>query len=109
MKPEVFGDIKKATELNKEQSSLKEAYDVYQQYKKILIDCGRAAEALWSLETNSKIQMLPPTLSGGGWLSCVEEFYKVVFLGIKLFHVVGKHGIFLTVIINDTLVRVFVI
>lgn len=36
MKPEVFGDIKKATELNKEQSSLKEAYDVYQQYKKIL-------------------------------------------------------------------------
>ena len=36
MKPEVFGDIEKATELNKEQSSLKEAYDVYQQYKKIL-------------------------------------------------------------------------
>lgn len=28
-----------------------------QQYKKILIDCGRAAEALWSLETNSKVQM----------------------------------------------------
>lgn len=36
MKPEVFSDIKKATELNKEQASLKEAYEVYQQYKKIL-------------------------------------------------------------------------
>ena len=36
MKPEVFQDIKKATELNKEQATLKEAYDVYQQYKKIL-------------------------------------------------------------------------
>ena len=45
MKPEVFQDIKKATQgslsqmlfgLNKEQATLKEAYDVYQQYKKIL-------------------------------------------------------------------------
>lgn len=36
MKPEVFSDIKKATELNKEQASLKEAYEAYQQYKKIL-------------------------------------------------------------------------
>lgn len=36
MKPEVFSDIKKATELNKEQASLKEAYEVYQQYKKII-------------------------------------------------------------------------
>ena len=36
MKPEAFSDIKKATELNKEQASLKEAYEVYQQYKKIL-------------------------------------------------------------------------
>ena len=36
MKPEVFSDIKKATELNKEVANLKEAYDVYQEYKKIL-------------------------------------------------------------------------
>ena len=36
MKPEAFSDIKRATELNKEQASLKEAYEVYQQYKKIL-------------------------------------------------------------------------
>ncbi len=36
MKPEVFSDIKKATELNKEQASLKEAYDAYQEYKSVL-------------------------------------------------------------------------
>lgn len=36
MKPEVFSDIKKATELTKEQSSLKEAYEAYQEYKNIL-------------------------------------------------------------------------
>ncbi len=36
MKPEVFSDIKKATELNKEQATLKEAYTAYQEYKKIL-------------------------------------------------------------------------
>ena len=44
MKPEVFSDIKKATELNKEQSALKEAYDVYQEYKKILSDIEDAKE-----------------------------------------------------------------
>lgn len=33
MNPEVFSDIKKATELTKEQSSLKEAYGRYQEYK----------------------------------------------------------------------------
>lgn len=38
MNPEVFSDIKKATELTKEQSSLKEAYEAYQEYKKILTD-----------------------------------------------------------------------
>lgn len=35
MKPEVFSDIKKATELTKEQASLKEAYEAYQEYKSI--------------------------------------------------------------------------
>ena len=44
MKPEVFSDIKKATELNKEIATLKEAYDVYQEYKKILNDIDDAKE-----------------------------------------------------------------
>ena len=44
MKPEVFSDIKKEKELNKEQSALKEAYDVYQEYKKILSDIEDAKE-----------------------------------------------------------------
>ncbi len=38
MKPEVFSDIKKATNLNKEQSSLKDAYEAYQEYKKVISD-----------------------------------------------------------------------
>lgn len=44
MKPEVFSDIKKATELNKEQATLKEAYEVYQEYKKVLSDIETAKE-----------------------------------------------------------------
>lgn len=44
MKPEVFSNIKKATELNKEQASLKEAYEVYQEYKKVLSDISDAKE-----------------------------------------------------------------
>ncbi len=38
MKPEVFSDIKKATEFNKEQASLKDAYQAYQEYKKVIED-----------------------------------------------------------------------
>ena len=44
MKPEVFSDIKKATELNKEVANLKEAYDVYQEYKKVLSGIEDAKE-----------------------------------------------------------------
>ena len=44
MKPEVFSDIKKATELNKEVATLKEAYDVYQEYKQILSGIEDAKE-----------------------------------------------------------------
>ena len=44
MKPEVFSDIKKATELNKEIANLKEAYDVYQEYKKVLSGIEDAKE-----------------------------------------------------------------
>jgi len=32
-KPEVLSDIKKTLELTKEQASLKDAYEAYQQYK----------------------------------------------------------------------------
>ena len=35
-KPEVLGDIKKTMELSKEQSSLRENYEAYQEYKKVL-------------------------------------------------------------------------
>lgn len=38
LKPEVISDIKKTMELSKEQASLKEAYELYQEYKKVLID-----------------------------------------------------------------------
>ena len=31
--PEILNDIKKTTELSKEQASLKEAYEIYQIYK----------------------------------------------------------------------------
>ena len=36
MKPETFSDVKKMAELTKEQSSLKEAYEAYQNYKNVL-------------------------------------------------------------------------
>ncbi len=39
-------DIKKMTELSKEQSSIKEAYEAYQEYKKILEDIEAAREML---------------------------------------------------------------
>ncbi len=44
MKPEVVSDIKKATSLSKEQASLKDAYDAYQEYKKITKDIEEAKE-----------------------------------------------------------------
>ena len=44
MKPENISDIKKATSLSKEQASLKDAYDAYQEYKKITGDIEAAKE-----------------------------------------------------------------
>jgi len=44
MKPETISDIKKTMSLSKEQSSLKEAYDAYQQYKKLTSDIEAAKE-----------------------------------------------------------------
>lgn len=38
MSPEVISDIKKTLELTKEQSALKEGYEIYNQYKQILSD-----------------------------------------------------------------------
>lgn len=42
MKPEVISDIKKTLELTREQASLKEAYEIYQSYKKLLSDIEAA-------------------------------------------------------------------
>ncbi|MCI8777793.1 MAG: peptide chain release factor 1 [Bacilli bacterium] len=44
--PTNITDIKKMTELSKEQASIKEAYETYQEYKKILEDIDAAKEML---------------------------------------------------------------
>ncbi|MBE6149366.1 MAG: peptide chain release factor 1 [Firmicutes bacterium] len=44
MSPEVISDIKKTMELSKEQSSLRESYEAYQEYKKLLNDIESAKE-----------------------------------------------------------------
>lgn len=44
MKPENISDIKKTMTLSKEQASLKEAYDAYQEYKKLVEDIEAAKE-----------------------------------------------------------------
>ena len=44
MKPENISDIKKTMNLSKEQASLKEAYEAYQQYKKLVNDIEDAKE-----------------------------------------------------------------
>ncbi len=46
MNPEVLSNIKKATEISKEQSSLREAYEHFQTYKKVLSDLDEAKEML---------------------------------------------------------------
>ena len=44
MNPEILSDIKKTTALSKEQSSLKDAYDAYQKYKKLNAELNDAKE-----------------------------------------------------------------
>jgi len=44
MKPEVISDIKKTLSLTREQASLKDAYEIYQVYKKLLSDIEAAKE-----------------------------------------------------------------
>ena len=44
--PEILSDIKKTTELSKEQSSLSENYEAYQEYKKVLSDIEAAKEVM---------------------------------------------------------------
>ena len=46
MNPDIVSDIKKTTELSKEQSSLQEAYDAYQEYKKLSSDIEEAKELI---------------------------------------------------------------
>ena len=44
MRPEVISDIKKTLSLTREQASLKDAYEIYQVYKKLLADIDAAKE-----------------------------------------------------------------
>lgn len=44
MNPEIISDIKKTLELTKEQASLREGYEIYQEYKKVLDDIEAAKE-----------------------------------------------------------------
>jgi peptide chain release factor 1 len=46
MSPEVVTDIKKTLELSKEQASLRDAYNAYQEYKKVLEDINDSKEML---------------------------------------------------------------
>ena len=46
MNPDIVKKIKKTTELSKEQSSLQEAYDAYQEYKKLSSDIEEAKELI---------------------------------------------------------------
>ena len=48
--PEVLSDIKKTTVLSKEQASLKEAYEAYQEYKKLNSDLKEAHELIHDSE-----------------------------------------------------------
>ena len=45
-KPEVLGDIKKTMELSKEQANLRENYEAYQEYKKVLENISAAKELM---------------------------------------------------------------
>lgn len=53
LKPEVIQDIKKTTTLSKEQASLKEAYELYQEYKKVLSAIDEAKELVDDQELGS--------------------------------------------------------
>ena len=43
MKPENISNIKKTLELTREQAGLREAYDIFQVYKKLLVDIDEAS------------------------------------------------------------------
>ena len=44
MNPETISNVKKTLELTKEQASLKEAYEAYQEYKKVIEGIEEAKE-----------------------------------------------------------------
>ena len=50
MNPDTISDIKKTLSLTKEQSSLRDAYDIYQVYKQVLSDIDAAKEMTKDLE-----------------------------------------------------------
>ena len=45
-KPEVLSDVKKTMELSKEQASLRENYEAYQEYKKVINNIAEAKELM---------------------------------------------------------------
>lgn len=46
IKPEIISDIKKTLEITKEQAGLRDGYEIYQEYKKVLDDIEAAKEML---------------------------------------------------------------
>ena len=50
IKPEIISDIKRTLELTKEQASLRDAYNIYQEYKKVLISIESDKELLKDAE-----------------------------------------------------------
>ncbi|MDD2435725.1 MAG: peptide chain release factor 1 [Bacilli bacterium] len=50
MKPEVISDIKQTLQFNKEQASLRDAYNIYQEYKKLLKSIDDTKEMVGDLE-----------------------------------------------------------
>lgn len=56
MKPEVISDIKKTLSLTREQASLRDAYDIYQVYKKLLSDIKDAEEMIHDPELSDFVR-----------------------------------------------------
>ena len=50
MNPDVISNIKRTLEITKEQASLRDAYEIYQEYKKVLSDIESAKEMVKDAE-----------------------------------------------------------
>lgn len=78
MKPEVISDIKKTLALTREQSSLKEAYEAYQTYKKLTSDLEAAKEMSKDPELGEFAR--EEQLSLGEELKTLEENLEILLL-----------------------------